>query len=680
MCIAKRCGDGYRRDNEACDGADIPDGANCNKLGFYESGIPTCNDACSFDVDPTTTVCRGYCGDGAITPGIEVCESGTEVVSDCVAFGFGAGALECVDCRADTRTCIPFGWRADAIVGLPTAVHGTAVDDVWVLASDVPARNYLNHFDGTAWSQVDLSMCGLQPSSEELNTLWTPAKGIVFAAGAGTLIRLTGGTCTKTSIPDVFSISALWASGANDAWVTTEDAVWQWNGSLWTKRLDATTGADQGTPAAIWGSGPSDVWVSIDDTAGHHLTHYTGSAWTTPIDPGLTDPGTLWGTSATYVYAADRVTNEIARFNGASWSRVATLPPVAGSFQGILRGVTTADGRIFVAGSGFIFAYDGSGWTNLSAPAGSAPVVWAAAGGNAFTINTLSGWAYVFTGSGRFDAPTPTGFAASELVASASDNAYAVLNFYQVTHWDGATWTLDPGINVLGLMSLAMSPSGTAMAVTASANPPTANGLYVRQPNGSWAQMTNGAGVRVWALADNDVWILRTGAVVHWVSSTDATPITFDGTVVGEDIVAASSTEIYVAGRRNQSGVILHYNGAAWAEQTLPAGTGLVRKVWRASASDLSAIAEPGVVLHSSGNGTWTELALPAGERAYDVWGAAGDLFVATTAGLLRHDGLHWDPVSLGAPTYTTLVTGAGDVVQALDASGFHEVIRLAPW
>jgi hypothetical protein len=702
VCITKRCGDGYQRGNEACDGEDVPMTADCTKLGFYEPGRPACNDACSFDVDPATTVCKGYCGDGELAPGIEVCEIDQPLVSSCVAFGFGAGTLGCVDCRADTNPCVSFGWQLEDVTGNPFDIRGTAIDDVWALSSVGGNANALAHWDGMAWTDVDLSGCQLavDTSGEEfLRLLWTPAKGIVFAAGGKTLIRVMGGTCTKFKLPnpDFDDIQALWASSATDVWVGSFDQVWHWDGVMFTSILSTLQGTThEGVTAAIWGSSPDDVWVTIDElypTYDQHLTHYTGGTWSAPIDPGFANPGELWGTSATDVYVGDRETGDIARYDGNNWMLLPRPPLVGnGGYRAIYRGVTTSDGRIYVAGNGltrsYVLVYDGTGWADLAAPAGGLPALWATAGGNVFSNAPAAQKVARFTGSGRLDTPQSTVFG-TNLIAYASDDAYAIRNGV-VVHWDGGTWKSVFG-DVVNLLvgGIALSPAGTAFAGVGSATPLDKKGFYRRASNGTWTQeVVDEFCYAVWANADDDVWILGSLEIMHWTSGSTVDKHSFNtgaSSPMGNDIWAASLTDVYVAADRQVAsvnhGVMLHFDGANFTEQTLPAGVEQLDSVWGTSATNIYAISRDGLLLHSTGDGTWTAVTLPAGALANDVWGAAEDLFVASSVGLLHFDGKRWDPVSLGSEVNAVRVTGAGNAVHVIDGfAAFHEIIRLAPW
>ncbi len=700
VCVVKRCGDGYRRDNEACDGLELADGANCNKLGFYESGTPTCNDACSFDVGPATTMCKGYCGDGVMTPGIEVCEADMPNVSSCVELGFGAGPLACVDCRADTRPCTVFGWQLDDIDAPPVDVHGTAANDVWALTQDSSLHNTLSHWNGTIWSNVDLTACTLAGTSDDtLFRLWAPTAGVVFAAGGKMVIRATTTTCERFPVPvsGFAYIYAVWANSANDAWVITGQDAWHFDGTTWTSKL--TLGGVFGLES-IWGVDANNVYVSVNNGGNNgELRHYNGSTWT-PIDAGFPESKIIWGTSATDLYVGSIHTAMIRHYNGTSWSTLRSLPPSTGGPVGLRRGlyagVATADGRVYVAGNGssrpHAFVYDGVSWTDLDLPPGYSPPLWATTGGTLFSTAPAAGKVARFSGSGGFVVANAALY--GDLASNASDDIYALAGS-QVAHWDGASWTPENStINAqyVEYPDVAVSPLGTPMALAYGVLPQSTalTGLYVRAPNGTWTQYANGAGSRLWPLTDDDVLVLDVGKVIRWHSSTAPTDLQFGVPNVfypyANDLWATSAADIYVVGYQQIQNVnypvIIHYNGSGWTQQTVPMDVGEVRRVRGRAANDIYAITTRGQLLHSTGDGTWkVDLTTPPGAEVRDVWGPTDDMFIATSDGLFHSDGTRWDPVSLGSQVEASSVVSVGAVIEVVDGvGGFHEIVRLAPW
>jgi hypothetical protein len=699
VCLVKRCGDGFRRGNEACDGDEIMEGVECSDLGFYDTGVvPTCNDACSLDVDPATTVCTGYCGDGMLTPGVEVCEADVPLTSTCLDFGFITGGLECNDCRPYQRDCIPFGWQLRYFGGTVLDVHATGADDVWALLVDnFTYANTIVHFDGTTWSPVDLSACALDPMTEYLFDIWSPEKGVLFAEGGEALVRIMGTTCEKFHLPDPDNLSAVWASGPNDAWVATLDSVYQFDGTSFNLKL--TLAPEDGNPWQIWGSGPSDVWVVLNGAFhSHRLAHYDGTTWQNGIDPGIPDAMSMWGTSSSDVYVGDGYSPQVAHYNGTSWSPLPS-PPVASIF----RGSAASDGKVYVSAYGGVVAmYDGVSWTDMGAPASGE--LWAGPGGDVWLATGASGAVARFTGSGH--VATTSNTYRQALAVKTTTEAYSLTYVpgpsgdLQLEHWDGTTWQIDSAVPAPG--DVTYTPTGKVMAVawhnlSGSAN----NGLWIRDLNGAWSHPANvDEGLNLSVVADDNVWILNFGnvtyaaTVMHWTSPSSVTTFGIQkpvGAFVNAsyaDIWAFSNTNIYVVGSSQTNGVntpiVMHSNGdstAAWTSETIQLTNDSLDKIWAHSPTDLYAISHLGKLIHSTGNGTWEVMDTPPGLKVYDVYGAPDDLFIATDNQLWRFDGVRWEPVSLDAPVIARQVMTVGSVIVALDIAGrLHRIVRLVPW
>lgn len=704
ICIVKRCGDGYRRGNEACDGDDVPMEASCKDLGFYDSGAPKCNDACSFDVNPETTVCTGYCGDGMLTPGIEVCEADVPLTSTCLDFGFGTGGLECADCRPDQRDCVPFGWQLTNLGASVIAVHASAADDVWALLVDTfTYENSIAHYDGTTWSLVDLSACALDPMTEYLFDIWSPAKGVLFAEGGEAVIRVTPTTCEKPAKPPGLegNYFTMWSPGATEVWAATvsnpTSQVWQYDGANWNLKLSVPIA--NGTPWKIWGSGPTDVWVLLNSP--DSLAHYNGSNWQMAIDPGLSDPRSIWGSAANDVYVGDGQSTDIAHYDGLTWS---AFPSPPATLAAILNGATASDGKVYVVGYGsHVVVYDGVSWTDIGAP--SSGPLWAGPGGDIWQATGEAGSVAHFAGSGRVAASSNT--ARQALAMRTTTDAYSFTYVpgpsgdLQLEHWDGASWTIDPAVPAPG--DVEFSPTGKVMAVAWHNLDDADDGLYIRATNGAWSHPANvGEALEVSVVADDNVWLLGFGDidnsanVFHWTSASSITRFEIAKPVGSPtpsfaDIWAFSNTNIYVVGYSQDSSVfpavntpvILHSNGdpaATWTSETLPAINDSLDRIRPHSPTDLYVITHRGKLLHSTGDGTWVVMDTPPSLKVRDVSGPPDDLFIATDNQLWRSDGVRWEPVSLGAPVAASQVMLVGSVIVALEGGTLHRIVRLTPW
>ncbi|MBN1773820.1 MAG: thrombospondin type 3 repeat-containing protein, partial [Deltaproteobacteria bacterium] len=93
-CDPDRDGDGVYDADDGC-----PDVPNPDQRDSDGDGI---GDAC----DPSEAP-PDVCGDGRVT-GTEQCEPDVSPLRDCGSMGYGMGTLECIDCRWDTSSCMPF--------------------------------------------------------------------------------------------------------------------------------------------------------------------------------------------------------------------------------------------------------------------------------------------------------------------------------------------------------------------------------------------------------------------------------------------------------------------------------------------------------------------------------------------------------------------------------------------
>src|SRR6185437_9987676 len=125
--------------------------------------------------------------------------------------------------------------------------------------------------------------------------------------------------------------------------------------------------------------------------------------------------------------------------------------------------------------------------------------------------------------------------------------------------------------------------------------------------------------------------------------------------------------------------IVLHWDGAHWAEEALP-GTPLGRslyKVWGTSSSDLYVVGEAGTIWHRKGT-TWAQEANPATSTLFTVYGcSATDVYAVGGDDVLHSDGGGtWTKVSITLgnsvngvscnPGGDVLVVGFGGLKQRL--------------
>lgn len=662
VCIVERCGDGYIRGGEECDGDQVPDDANCTDLGFYMSQKPTCTADCTLD----RTSCAQECGDGVLQPQYEICETDTPVTASCVDYGFGAGQLGCINCGPETSACIPFGWQLESITASVNAMSATSGTDVWATTNALGSP--LAHYNGTSWSPADLTACAL-PSGTQLDQVFAVSPDLVFFSGPQTIWRLSAGACTSYPLAD--NVYAIWAVSANDAWVSVENSgIYHFDGSTW---MLSHAQADFGDAVThLWGTGPSDVYA-ITNAAG--MLHWSGSSWS-PFTAGTLElAASVWGSGPSDLYVGGRTSNEaaIVHWNGASWSDALAgfglLTGDAAVYAGQMQGGRQYVEAFTLSPYRFFLLYnDGTGWVDLDAPINSGVPFAGTSDGSVFAwIGNTSKVAHL-DGSIRIDrGEAPGTNDITQIAGDRIDNLFASTYSGKLYRYDGASWTLDESIVA---NDLSRSPSGTLFAVSSTQ-------IAKRLSNGTWQTNSAVGGNQISVVSDTDAWILEGQSTLrHWHAGTVDS---FD--VPGEinDMWAASSTSVFLAGQDGNGAAILQFDGATFTPMTLPANNES-QILWMTvnSATDMYAIGSFGKLMHYDGN-AWSYQDTPP--QTIAVYGTPNDLFVGTYSDLEHFDGTSWNPVASGSPTGATRLFGMGDTMYFFDYyNRMHTLVRMKPW
>lgn len=196
----------------------------------------------------------------------------------------------------------------------------------------------------------------------------------------------------------------VWGSSASDIYTvgyvydeTEKDAplVYHNAGTGWTETSPALpSGWERAHLSAVWGSGASDVYaagsgINAAGAAIPLLYHNDGTGWTVPpltppVGLSFSSLNSVWGSSATDVYAAGYGYNAslfqepvLYHYDGASWVEVDLSVPSgwsAANLNGVW-GSGASDvylvGSVYdsMAGNPLIYHNDGSGWIAAALPA-----------------------------------------------------------------------------------------------------------------------------------------------------------------------------------------------------------------------------------------------------------------------------------------------------------------------
>jgi hypothetical protein len=205
-----------------------------------------------------------------------------------------------------------------------TGVAAISPTDVWVtlveykdFGRSVPARSYVQHWDGRTWSFVDFPVTG---GPITLHDVYGTASNDVWAVGRiGDLpyaMHWDGKQWTPSEVPyDAASgwFHAVDASGPDDVWAVGEKQVpggevpliQHWDGKKWTEMPDGGVIAQGTQLSSVKAIAPDDVWVvgrwdngSDALSVGEVLEHWDGKKWT------VVDASQGWVTDLTGIDAS----------------------------------------------------------------------------------------------------------------------------------------------------------------------------------------------------------------------------------------------------------------------------------------------------------------------------------------------------------------------------------------
>lgn len=186
-------------------------------------------------------------------------------------------------------------------------------------------------------------------------------------------------------------------------------------------------------------------------------------------------------------------------------------------------------------------------------------------------------------------------------------------------------------------------------------------GLAYRRRDGAWsrAELPAGAPLLNWVHGHEDeLWIVgNAGAAFRhtsegWVSSLTGVDVPLWGcwVVAKSDVWAVGGDAFDPEGQP----VIVHWDGTTWEAQALPVldrPASALFKVWAAAADDVWAVGDAGVILHHDG-AAWAQVSSGTGNDLISLWGrgphdvlAVGGRSIGTLA---RWDGSTWTTQDIG--------------------------------
>jgi hypothetical protein len=269
---------------------------------------------------------------------------------------------------------------------------------------------------------------------------------------------------------------------------------------------------------------------------------------------------------------------------------------------------------------------------------------------------------------------------ASNVWAVGQDSGTPLLDHYNGSSWSQSTLPSGPcslfeaDCNLTGVSGT----SASDVIAIGDGTIPTSSGWELEtlayEYNGSaWSALTVPASIpysafeHVQEFSATNAWVVGTApnaadtatdvAAVNWNGSTwteDTIPVTGTGNLTVNAISGDSASDIWVAGETATRGytggtrtsVLLHYNGSAWSQVTVPDSSGLL-DVDALSPTDAWAIAADGSVLSWNGSAWSVVTTLELSNDAAIAALSPADVWVAQLGGVSHYNGTAWTTTSL---------------------------------
>jgi hypothetical protein len=152
----------------------------------------------------------------------------------------------------------------------------------------------------------------------------------------------------------------------------------------------------------------------------------------------------------------------------------------------------------------------------------------------------------------------------------------------------------------------------------------------------------------IWGTAPDNLYAVgSSGLVMHWDgSSWTQETVPAVGDLLG--IWGSAADDIFAVG---QGGAILHFDGTAWTQQQTPLGDGGIplvpdlHGVSGGARGDAWAVGLDATVMHTTDGVTWTKVTVPTQETLNGIWiapGGGGGVAVGNLGTILEYDGSGW--------------------------------------
>lgn len=186
------------------------------------------------------------------------------------------------------------------ILSVKAGLWGASPNDIWAVGDTLGLTPYVHHWDGKAWSRVNVPESVQAVHGSSVNDVWA-------VGSAGNLIRWNGNSWS-TIIPSGSTVvwSGVWANSPKDVWVSgyfsslSKGIISHWDGTNWTPSY---LGSSNLSVRNLWGRNTNDIWATQD---GGNTLHWNGSEWK-EVSTGTAQVfNQIYGTDSTNLWLVGR--------------------------------------------------------------------------------------------------------------------------------------------------------------------------------------------------------------------------------------------------------------------------------------------------------------------------------------------------------------------------------------
>jgi hypothetical protein len=377
------------------------------------------------------------------------------------------------------------------------------------------------------------------------------------------------------------AVYALHGLAGNDVWgVTTDGEVLHYDGAAWSLIADLETRWCY----ALWEAAPDRVFVGGDA----RIEQWDGSAWSvgyvSPDSALITD---FWGRSPTEVFAVGQQ-GTLARFDGSSWEAL----PVDPDLDFIEIDGSGSEVWATLIDRGRIAKIDGSAVAVLDLPWNDWFLGVAVRGPeDAIAVGSLGSIATLRAGEWRLDS---------------SRYSFPLV---KITGYEGAPCAFGDRVSYLRVEEDGVKRVSIDAASVSDAWSPDGEEIVLVGTSGR----------------------IRRGRDDRWTRDSSGTD---------EDLLAVHGTSASDVWAVGPSKTVLHYDGARWTRQPLPADwyDYWLFDVWAAAPNDVYVVSND--LLRFDGV-AWSRIEIAESGPLYSLWGRASDEIFAVGEGgtIVRFDG-----------------------------------------